>query len=67
MSFAKTIDILDMGQKQEDVSIAYYFICVLHLANEKGLVLAGQDDLADFKIAKDETNNPVFGTFGEES
>lgn len=31
----------------------FYFICVLHLANEKGLKLEGRDDLLDFIVASD--------------
>eukprot|EP00310_Coccolithus_braarudii_P021663 CAMPEP_0183335996 /NCGR_PEP_ID=MMETSP0164_2-20130417/4114_1 /TAXON_ID=221442 /ORGANISM="Coccolithus pelagicus ssp braarudi, Strain PLY182g" /LENGTH=716 /DNA_ID=CAMNT_0025505445 /DNA_START=42 /DNA_END=2192 /DNA_ORIENTATION=- len=33
-----------------DVSFAYVFICLLHLANEKGLEICGDDDLADMRI-----------------
>lgn len=29
------------------------FICLLHLANEKGLSIDQQDDLADLAISKD--------------
>ncbi|KAF1334096.1 Condensin complex subunit 2, partial [Globisporangium splendens] len=38
-----------------DVTVSFYFICMLHLANEKGLQLVGQDDLRDFKIRKETT------------
>uniref|UniRef100_K3X8Z5 Condensin complex subunit 2 n=1 Tax=Globisporangium ultimum (strain ATCC 200006 / CBS 805.95 / DAOM BR144) TaxID=431595 RepID=K3X8Z5_GLOUD len=38
-----------------DVTVSFYFICMLHLANEKGLQLVGQDDLRDFKIRKEAT------------
>ena len=38
-------------QGQEEVTLPFYFICLLHLANEKGLELQGQDDLSDFCIA----------------
>ncbi|OWZ17226.1 Condensin complex subunit 2 [Phytophthora megakarya] len=33
-----------------NVTVSFYFICVLHLANEKGLELVGQDDLRNFQI-----------------
>ena len=53
VSFKGTQDKLNLMQKQADASTAYYFICVLHLANEKGLRLEGREDLLDFTIAKD--------------
>jgi condensin complex subunit 2 len=40
------------GQGQE-ISVSYYFICLLHLANEKGLCIEGQSNFADLKISKD--------------
>ncbi|CAM9416184.1 unnamed protein product [Chrysoparadoxa australica] len=33
------------GQEQDAVTLPFYFICVLHLANEKGLKLEGREDL----------------------
>jgi len=39
VSFKDTIHKLGATEAQEDVSLAFYFICVLHLANEKGLKL----------------------------
>ncbi|DAZ96759.1 TPA: hypothetical protein N0F65_012336 [Lagenidium giganteum] len=33
-----------------NVTMPFYFICMLHLANEKGLELVGQEDLSDFEI-----------------
>ncbi|TMW62828.1 hypothetical protein Poli38472_005446 [Pythium oligandrum] len=38
-----------------NVTVSFYFICMLHLANEKGLSLVGQDDLTNFEIKKEET------------
>lgn len=35
---------------QKDASLAYYFICLLHLANEKNLKITGQEDMADLNI-----------------
>ncbi|RHY32894.1 hypothetical protein DYB32_002134 [Aphanomyces invadans] len=36
-----------------NVTVSFYFICMLHLANDKGLELVGQDDMRDFKILHD--------------
>lgn len=33
-----------------NITVAFYFMSILHLANEKGLELTGQDDLCDFSI-----------------
>lgn len=35
------------------VTVPFYFICVLHLANEKGLKLEGRDDMRDFSVSSD--------------
>jgi len=40
-------------QVPSNVTVSFYFICVLHLANEKGLELVGQDDLRNFHIRKE--------------
>ncbi|GLE09975.1 hypothetical protein PINS_up021948 [Pythium insidiosum] len=37
-----------------NVTVSFYFICMLHLANEKGLKLIGQEDMSNFEIIKDE-------------
>uniref|UniRef100_M4C6G7 Condensin complex subunit 2 n=1 Tax=Hyaloperonospora arabidopsidis (strain Emoy2) TaxID=559515 RepID=M4C6G7_HYAAE len=37
-----------------NVTVSFYFICVLHLANEKGLALVGQEDLRNFRIRKED-------------
>lgn len=42
-----------LSQVPPDVTVSFYFICMLHLANEKGLKLTGQDDLRNFTIEKD--------------
>jgi condensin complex subunit 2 len=41
------------SDEQEGVTCSYYFICVLHLANEHGLKLEGRADLSDFAITDD--------------
>lgn len=33
-----------------NVTVSFYFICMLHLANEKGLELVGHEDLSNFTI-----------------
>lgn len=39
-----------------DISTSYCFICLLHLANEKGLeIVNDDDDLTDLGIMKDPT------------
>lgn len=54
VSFKKTVDKLGATEAQEDVSLPFYFICVLHLANEKGLKLEnGEHGLNDFVISRD--------------
>ncbi|KAF8451497.1 condensin complex subunit 2/barren [Terfezia claveryi] len=40
-----------------DISTSYCFICVLHLANEKGLVLESNETMTDLRIEKDLTAN----------
>ena len=35
----------------DEVTLPFYFICVLHLANENGLCLEGSPDLSDFSIS----------------
>ncbi|CAH0485238.1 unnamed protein product [Peronospora farinosa] len=42
------------GKVPSNVTVSFYFICVLHLANEKGLELAGQKDLRNFRICKED-------------
>lgn len=39
----------------DDISTSYCFICVLHLANEKGLVIENTEHLTDLSIRKDWT------------
>lgn len=53
-SFKSVVDDLKVKESQEDVSLAFYFICVLHLANEKCLKLEnGEHGLNDFIISRD--------------
>lgn len=37
-------------QTFKDISVAYCFICTLHLANEQGLDIVANQDLSDFAI-----------------
>ncbi|KJZ76741.1 hypothetical protein HIM_04077 [Hirsutella minnesotensis 3608] len=39
----------------DDISTSYCFICLLHLANEKGLVIEKSEDLTELDIRKDWT------------
>ncbi len=55
ISFKNVVEDLGANETQEDVSLAFYFICVLHLANEKCLKLEnGEYGLNDFVITRDE-------------
>lgn len=40
-------------QQLADISTSYGFICLLHLANEKGLLINNVDGWQDLKVAKD--------------
>ncbi|KAL8836552.1 MAG: hypothetical protein Q9170_002872 [Blastenia crenularia] len=42
-------------QAMADISTSYCFICLLHLANEKGLLLGNEPGLAELSIEKDMT------------
>ena len=45
-------------------TVSFYFICCLHLANEKGLKF-DSTGLEDFMISMDDGSAPTFGTFGD--
>ena len=49
LSFQAVVDDMQATQSQVDVTLPFYFICVLHLANEKGLALESTG-LQDFLI-----------------
>ena len=42
-------------QVMSDISTSYCFICLLHLANEKGLVIEKKEGLMELDIRKDPT------------
>lgn len=42
-------------QAMADISTSYCFICLLHLANEKGLTLGNEPGLEELSIQKDFT------------
>ena len=44
-----------------DISTSYCFICLLHLANEKGLVLGTEPGLEELSIEKDFTAETTEG------
>ena len=50
VSFKKTVESMEQAQSQHDVTVSFYFICCLHLANEKGLKL-DSTGLEDFIIS----------------
>lgn len=52
LSFHKTVQAMEAHKTQMDVTLPFYFICILHLANEKGLRLDSQG-LEDFEIHSD--------------
>lgn len=49
LSFQDTVRDMQTNQSQSDVTVPFYFICMLHLCNEKGLALESSG-LDDFKI-----------------
>jgi condensin complex subunit 2 len=49
ISFQQTVREMEAAKAQPDVTLPFYFICVLHLANEKGLELDSLG-LEDFMI-----------------
>lgn len=44
-----------------DISTSFCFICLLHLANEKGLVIEKQEGLAELTIRRDYTAEITVG------
>ncbi|KAI0998920.1 hypothetical protein K3495_g9276 [Podosphaera aphanis] len=48
-------------QVMEDISTSYCFICLLHLANEKGLVIMKQEGLMDLDILRDRNAEVLTG------
>lgn len=48
-------------QAMNDISTSYCFICLLHLANEKGLVIEKQEGLTELNIMKDPTAEITVG------
>lgn len=48
-------------QQMEDISTSYCFICLLHLANEKGLVIENGQDLQELSIRRDHTAEIIAG------
>jgi len=48
-------------QAMADISTSYCFICLLHLANEKGLTLSNEEGLEELSIRKDFTAEITIG------
>eukprot|EP00956_Cyclotella_meneghiniana_P010241 scaffold14139_cov74-Cyclotella_meneghiniana.AAC.13 len=59
VSFKETVESMEQAQTQNDVTVSFYFICCLHLANEKGLKLdsTGLEDFMISQIGDDDTSN----------
>lgn len=66
LSFKETVADMEEKQPQGDVTLPFYFICLLHLANEKGLRLESTG-LEDFVITSDHGAAPSFGTLPTET
>ena len=49
LSFKKAVQSMESHKSQSDVTLPFYFICILHLANEKGLRLVDKG-LDEFEI-----------------
>uniref|UniRef100_A0A6T7G3N6 Condensin complex subunit 2 n=1 Tax=Attheya septentrionalis TaxID=420275 RepID=A0A6T7G3N6_9STRA len=68
VSFQDTVNELESSQGQNDVTLPFYFICLLHLANEKGLELVPTGtELSDFMITRDDGSAPSFGSLPQET
>ena len=60
VSFQETVQELEMSQNQSEVTVPFYFICILHLANEKCLKLDSvEQSLHDFVISRDDGFKPT--------
>ena len=47
MSFQSLVNTVAKSQKQKEVTLSFYFICLLHLANEKTLKITDNKDTLD--------------------
>jgi condensin complex subunit 2 len=47
------------AQAMADISTSYCFICLLHLANEKGLIIDSHQDFSELTIRRDHTADPA--------
>lgn len=59
VSFKETVETMELAQSQQDVTVSFYFICCLHLANEKGLKLESTG-LEDFMISMNDGSSSSF-------
>ena len=53
LSFQELVREIASEQKQKDVTLPFYFICLLHLANEKTLKIEGSPFMDNLVISKD--------------
>ena len=56
MSFQRLVNTVASSQKQKEVTLSFYFICLLHLANEKTLrITDDKEALDELTISSDAT------------
>jgi condensin complex subunit 2 len=66
VSFQSIVNTMDHHQTQADVTVPFYFICLLHLANEKGLILDSTSfGLDDFLISVDKGESSMVPCLGK--
>ena len=53
ISFQELVKDIGANQNQREVTLPFYFICLLHLANEKTLKIDGNANMNDLVISKD--------------
>ena len=56
MSFHELVKDMSLTNKQKEASLSFYFVCLLHLANEKVLKIENtpKGDFSDLIVSKDE-------------
>ena len=58
VSFKETVETM-APHVPSSVTVPFYFICMLHLANERGLKLESNGELTDFTVSVDDTCAPL--------
>lgn len=54
LSFRNLVETIGNQQRQGEVTLPYYFICLLHLANEKNLRITGDASMCNLFITRDD-------------